>query len=115
VRRPPSQRTGAVVRRPRAAKVILTVAGRLGLAAGKGAILATIVWFVASKALESNASPYMAHTMVGAAIVFVLASIYFVIWPSPLGDPRSWEEIIHVPPPPEADDDQQLDERRPGS
>ena len=99
------------MRRPRAAKVFLTVAGRLGLAGGKGATLAIIVWFVASKALESNASPYMVHIMVGAAVVFVLASIYFVIWPSPLGDPRGWDEIIHVPPPPEADDD----ERRPGS
>jgi len=70
---------------------------------------------VAHSALDSNASPYVIHITIGAGKAFVLASIYFVIWPSPLGDARSWDEIIHVPPPPAADDDQQLDERRPGS
>ena len=107
------RQTGTIVRRPRPGALFLTVAGRLGLAAFKGAIVAIVVWWVAHSALESNASPYVIHITIGAGITFVLASIYFVIWPSPLGDPQSWDEIIHVPPP-EADDDQQPDERRPG-
>jgi hypothetical protein len=47
----------------------------------------------------------MAHVTIGAAIAFALATIYFVIWPSPLGDPRSWDEIFHLPSPPESDDE----------
>jgi hypothetical protein len=105
------------VRRPRPAAVFLMVAGRFGPAAFKGAIVAVIVWWVAHSALESNTSPYLLYITVGAGIAFVLASIYFVIWPSPLGDPRDWDEIIHVPSPPEPNDDPndpKSNERRPG-
>lgn len=100
------------MRRPRPGAVFLAIAGRLGLAAGKGTIVAVIVWFVGHEALESNASPYMAYVTIGAGIAFILATIYFIIWPSPFGDPRGWDDIIHVPPPPEADEES--DERRPG-
>ena len=104
-------KTSTMVRRPRAGRILLTVAGRLGLAAGKGAILAIIAWFVASEALESNSSLYMAHITIAAVIVFVLAAMYFVICPSPLGDPRSWDEIFHVPRPPEPDEKPEEDLR----
>jgi hypothetical protein len=87
----------------------LTVAGRLGLAAFKGFIVAVILWRVALFALESKASPYVAHITIGAGIAFALATIYFTVWPSPLGDPRSWDEIFHVPPPPQLNEEPEQD------
>jgi hypothetical protein len=111
----PPRQSSTIVRRPRPGAVLLAVAGRLGLAAGKGAIVAVITWFVGREALANNTSPYVPNVAIGAGIAFILATIYFVIWPNPLGDPRSWDEIIDVPPPPYPEDEQQSDELRPRS
>jgi hypothetical protein len=100
-----------IVRRPRRGVQLLTILGRLGLAAFKGFIVAVILWRVALFTLESKVSPYVEHITIGGGIIFALASLYFIIWPSPLGDTRSWDEIFHVPPPP--DPDEQLEEGAP--
>ena len=64
---------------------------------------------------RDHTTPAKKRAATGTA--FALATIYFTIWPSPLGDPRSWDEIFHVPPPPQPDEEpeqgaQNLDDDR---
>jgi hypothetical protein len=99
-----SGKAAAIVRLPRRSVQILAVLGRLALAAFKGLIVAIIVWRVALYALESKTSPYVDDITIGALVAFALATVYFLIWPSPLGDARDWDEIFHVPAPREHDE-----------
>jgi hypothetical protein len=94
-----------VTRRASTARVITTLAGRFGLAVFKGFLVAAILWRIGLFALESRQSPHLWHISIGAAIAFAVATIYFIIWPSPLGDARDWDEIFHVPPPPRPEND----------
>jgi hypothetical protein len=72
---------------------------RLAIAAFKGFVIASIVWVLAIMALGSRTSPYVFHATLGASALFVLATAFFVIKPSPLGDASPWDGVIHPEPP----------------